>query len=266
MASSVVNKPYSDKTLEMLLKVIEQGNKEYSITIDKMPIVTRTNDPELFYDFMDYLEPTTQFVTVKIYQGTSRHSDATCLIMPQNSLNGTPQKAAEEANEPKLNIAKAKSDWEKDRRIEDLEEEVEYLTKKVKTIKRKAEEKIQEVKDKQNSLSGVLETFAPAAAQILATSKLSQAYPALGMLGSLNQEQPEQETHYNPPPISEVKFSAASEPSLTEKQQKQLQFFKQLEKNFEEVELVTIFDFLKRAAHDKELLENLIPNDNENEF
>ncbi len=267
MASTTVNKPYSDRTLEMLLKLIEQG-KEYDIEIDKTPIISRTDNPELFYDFMDYLEPTARYVAVRIYRGTSRNYDRTVLIMAQNSLNGSPLQEAREAydTKPKEDIEKVKSEWEKDRKIEDLTEEVAYLTNQIDVIRKKAKKKIEEAKNSNSSLSGMLETFAPAAVQILANSKLSQTYPALGMLGSLNQEQDQEETTYNPPPTSEVKFSAASEPSLTEEQQKQLHFFVQLKTNFKEFELVTIFDFLKRAAHDKQLLENLIPNQTENEF
>ena len=263
MASTIVHKPYSDRAVDILLKLVEQG-KEYDIEVDGNPVISRTDNTEIFYDFMDFVVPSTQFVSIRIYKGNSRNYDRTVLIMPQNSLNGFPMQEAKEAYKPKVDISKEKSDWEKDRKIEDLEEEVEYLTKKVKQLKRKAEEKIQEVKDKQSSLSGVLETIAPAAVQILANSKLSQTYPALGMLGSLNQEEPQEPptTTYNPP-VSEVKFSETSEPSWTEKQQKQLKFFENFEKNFSEDERILFFDFLKRAAKDKQLLENLIPNETE---
>ena len=272
MASSITNKPYSDRNLEMLLKIVEQGNREYDIKIDKTPIVARTNDPELFYDFMDYLEPTTQFVTVRIYQGTSRNYDATCLIMPQNALNGTPSEAAQEAHKPKHDLDKEKSDWEKDRKLEDLTEEVAYLTKQIEVIKKKAKKRIEEAKGANSSLSGILETFAPAAIQVLANSKLSKTYPALGMLSSLYEEEPQEPNapSYNPSQnTNEVKFSSSSttENGLTELQKKELHFFEQLKKSFQDFELATIFDFLKRAAHDKQLLENLIPlTETENEF
>ena len=274
MASSITNKPYSDRNLEMLLKIVEQGNREYDIKIDKTPIVARTNDPELFYDFMDYLEPTTQFVTVRIYQGTSRNYDATCLIMPQNALNGTPSEAAKNAydNKPKFDILKEKSDWEKDRKIEDLTEEVAYLTEQNRIIKEEAKSKIEETKNANSSLSGILEAIAPAAIQVLANSKLSKTYPALGMLSSLYEEEPQEPNapSYNPSQnTNEVKFSSSSttENGLTELQKKELHFFEQLKKSFQDFELATIFDFLKRAAHDKQLLENLIPlTETETEF
>ena len=265
MASTTINKPYSDKTLEMLLKIIEQG-KEYDIEIDKTPIISRTDNTELFYDFMDYLEPTARYVAIRIYRGNSRNYDRTVLILPQNSLNGFPLQEAQEAYEskPKLDIAKEKSDWEKDRKIEDLTEEVEYLTKKLKTVRRKAEEKIQEIKDSQSSLSGVLETLAPAAIQVLSNSKLSKTYPALGMLSSLNEEPQEPNAPSYNAPVSEVKFSSETEhQGLTDLQKKELHFFEQLKKNFQDFELATIFDFLKRAAKDKQLLETLIPTENE---
>lgn len=268
MASTTLNKPYSDKTLEMLLKIIEQG-KEYDIEIDKTPIISRTDNPELFYDFMDYLEPTARYVAIRIYRGNSRNYDRTVLILPQNSLNGFPLQEAQEAYEskPKFDIAKEKSEWEKDRLIEDLKEEVEYLTKKVKVVRRKAEEKIQEIKDSQSSLSGVLETLAPAAIQVLSNSKLSKQYPALGMLSSLNEEVQEPSTPSYTPVENEVKFSATTESQgLTEIQQKELKFFENFKRNFQDFELATIFDFLKRAAKDKQLLETLIPLTDTEEF
>lgn len=267
--SSYNQKPYSDRAVEMLLKLVEQG-KEYDISIDEQQIVARTNDKEMFFDFMEFLSPTTKFITFRIYKGGSRKYDKITLYMPKNGLNGSPEQEAQEANQPKINIDREKSDWEKDRYIKDLEAEVESLSKKVKTIKKKAEEKIKEIKDSQNTLSGMLETIAPAAIQVLANSKLSQTYPALGMLGNINEPQrthEPQETSYNPPPVSEVKFSESFESQgLTEKQEKQLRFFKEIEKNFQSFELETIFEFIKRAAKDKQLLEILIPTTQTEDF
>ena len=92
------------------------------------------------------------------------------------------------------------------------------------------------------------------------------------MLSSLYEEEPQEPNapSYNPSQnTNEVKFSSSSttENGLTELQKKELHFFEQLKKSFQDFELATIFDFLKRAAHDKQLLENLIPlTETENEF
>ena len=53
---------------------------------------------------------------------------------------------------------------------------------------------------------------------------------------------------------------------LTEIQQKELNFFENLKRSFQDFELATIFDFLKRAAKDKQLLETLIPLTDTEEF
>jgi hypothetical protein len=272
MASTYIEKPYSDSAIDILLKFVQQGDKEYDIEIDEQPIVSRTDNPEYFYDFVNYINPSTQFVSVRIYKGKSRNYDRTVLVRKSNGLNGTPSESARNAydNKPKFDILKEKSDWEKDRKIEDLTEEVAYLTEQNRIITEEAKSKIEETKNANSSLSGILEAIAPAAIQVLANSKLSKTYPALGMLSSLYEEPQEpNEPSYNSPVKNEVKFSSSSntENSLTDLQKKELHFFEQLKKNFQDFELATIFDFLKRAAHDKQLLENLIPlTESENEF
>ena len=274
MASTYIEKPYSDSAIDILLKFVEQGDKDYDIEIDEQPIVSRTDNVEHFYDFVNYINPSTQFVSIRIYKGKSRNYDRTVLLRKSNGLNGTPSEAAKNAydNKPKFDILKEKSDWEKDRKIEDLTEEVAYLTEQNRIIKEEAKSKIEETKNANSSLSGILEAIAPAAIQVLANSKLSKTYPALGMLSSLYEEEPQEPNapSYNPSQnTNEVKFSSSSttENGLTELQKKELHFFEQLKKSFQDFELATIFDFLKRAAHDKQLLENLIPlTETETEF
>lgn len=271
MASTYIEKPYSDSAIDILLKLVQQGGKEYDIEIDEQQIVARTDNPDYFYDFVDYVQPSTQFVAFRIYRGKSRNYDRTVLLRKSNALNGIPSEAAQRAfdNKPKFDIQKEKSDWEKDRKIEDLTDEVAYLTKEIEAIRKKAKKKIEEAKGANSSLSGILETIAPAAIQVLANSKLSKVYPALGMLGTLNEDPQEpQEPNYNPPVqnASEVKFASSENQGLTDLQQKELRFMQQLKTNFQDFELGVIFEFLQRAAKNKDLLEVLIPISQTEEF
>ena len=114
MASTYIEKPYSDSAIDILLKFVEQGDKDYDIEIDEQPIVSRTDNVEHFYDFVNYINPSTQFVSIRIYKGKSRNYDRTVLLRKSNGLNGTPSEAAKNAydNKPKFDILKEKSDLE----------------------------------------------------------------------------------------------------------------------------------------------------------
>lgn len=273
-SSTTINKPYSDREVDILLKIIQQGNREYDIEIDGNTVISRTSNTENYYDLVDFISPHTKFVTIRIYKGNSRNYDRTVLILPQNGLNGTPQQAAHDAydTKPKVDAEKLRTEWEKERLIEDLIKEKEALKEENKRIKQETKEQIREIeadaknqiqaiKDRQNSLSGMIETFAPAVAQTLANSKLSQTYPMLGALGALDHEQrtPSQ-TQENEP--SEVKFRPTNtNPNPSD--EKLLSLLNDLKDNFEIEELESVFDFLHHAAQDKSLLielQNLIPN------
>ena len=274
-SSTTINKPYSDREVDILLKIIQQSNREYDVEIDGSTVISRTYDTQNYYDLVDFISPHTKFVTIRIYKGTSRNYDRTVLIMPQNGLNGTPQIEALHAydTKPKVDIAKERAEWEKDRLIEDLTKEKTALEAENKRIKQEAREQIreieedakqqiQDIKDKQNSLSGIIETFAPAVATTLANSQLSKTYPLLGALGALEETKSPNQQATNETEPSEVKFSPQN---TNPSDEKLLSLLNDLKANFELEELETVFEFLHHAAQDKSLLnklENLIPTQN----
>ncbi|WP_338765827.1 hypothetical protein WAF17_02495 [Bernardetia sp. ABR2-2B] len=274
-SSTTINKTYSDKEVDILLRIIQQSNRDYDVEIDGTTVISRTDDTNRYYDLVDFILPTTKFVTIRIFKGASRNYDRTVLIMLQNGLNGTPQIEALNAYDakPKVDTNKLKAEWEKDRLIEDLKKEKVALEAENKRIKQEtkeqireietdAKQQIQDIKDRQNSLSGMIETVAPALAQTLSTSKLAQSYPMLGALGTVDRQEQTPPIQNNEAGSSEVKFKPKN---TNPNDDKLLGLVQDLKDNFEIIELETIFNFLHHASQDKSLLlelETLTPNEN----
>jgi len=82
-----VNKvPYSSEKIGMLKQLLinnaESGNPiYYEIRVDGLKVVLRTNDPEQFDKYEDFIEPGTLSVTVVLYEGTSRNNTRHIFIM-----------------------------------------------------------------------------------------------------------------------------------------------------------------------------------------
>ncbi|WP_338769898.1 hypothetical protein WAF17_10820 [Bernardetia sp. ABR2-2B] len=265
-----IPRDYSEKAIDLLFKIIEQNNKYYDVEIDGNEIIGRTSDTDRFYDFMEFIQPTTKYVAIRVYKGGSPNNDRNVFTMPQNGLNGIPKEEAHNAfdKKPKIDIAKERADWEKDRLIEDLKKAKESLEaenarikeeakEQIREIEADAKEQIQAIKDRQSSLSGVLETVAPALAQTLSKSKLAETYPMLGALGTIEEQNETTPSSTEEP--SGVKFTPKSDAPSDDKL---LALVADLRKHFEDEELEIVFNFLHHASQNKSLLiqlENLIP-------
>ena len=268
------DKYYSDSAVDLLLKIIEQTARQYTVKIDGTTIIPRTDDVEMFYNLVDFIEPTTQVVTVIIWRGGSNHYDETNLIRKQNGLNGTPLESLKKDTTPQIDLAKERADWEKDRLIDDLKKEKKALEaenirikeeakEQIREIEADAKEQIQAIRDRQNSLSGFIEMIAPAAAQTLSKSKLAETYPMLGALGTIESEQKPTATPTTEEP-SGVKFTPKNDNPSDDKL---LALVADLRNHFEDNELEIVFNFLHHASQNKSLLtqlETLIPTQHGN--
>ena len=80
--SRIFNKAYNSEEVGLIYRMIEGGDKDYDILVDNKPNVLRTNDPEKFYGYEQYIKPETYCITFRIFQGKSYGADSHVLSFP----------------------------------------------------------------------------------------------------------------------------------------------------------------------------------------
>lgn len=146
----VFNESYSKERLDAIKRLVsnfyEQGRKKkYSISVDGELIVPCTNDPSTFDEYMDFIEPHTQNVEVRLYFGNSPNSNRYIFHLKEYALNGIHEKT----EDVETRIASALE-------RQSLLTEVEYLRRKVKKLKLKLGETEEQLGDKQVDVKDLL--------------------------------------------------------------------------------------------------------------
>jgi hypothetical protein len=149
----VFHEPYSEDRLNALKRLIEklqsqQRKKRYSILVDGEMIVHNSYDPVLFDDYLDYVEPHTNTVEVRMYFGDSPNANRYLFHLkeqPTNGLNGF-KGGKENVNDL---IAEA---LEK----QSMESELVQLRRKYKKTKRRLKEAEQLLEEKQVDVKDLL--------------------------------------------------------------------------------------------------------------
>lgn len=142
----VLHERFSHERLDAIKRIIlnfqQQGRKKrYSISVDGELIVPCTADPEQFGEYMEFIEPHTQQIEVRLYFGDSPNANRYIFHLNDQSLEGITASHLAGGNvESKIEEA-----LEKQR----LETEVEDLRKKVKRLKRKLKNANVQLDDKQ---------------------------------------------------------------------------------------------------------------------
>ena len=72
--------PYTPEKLELVRRTLELATekgepKDYSILIDDLKVLDRTNNLDHFLSFEDSLDPTSKEITIRVFQGKSRSFD-----------------------------------------------------------------------------------------------------------------------------------------------------------------------------------------------
>jgi|GEM_PF-3426337 len=137
--------PYSRERLENIKRIVSRfqqngKGKRYSIIVDGEMVVPKTDDPEQFDEYLDYINLHTEYVEVRTYYGNSPNCNVYKFFMRGTPLQGLPQLGAVEVQE-KIDQALSRQKLETDIRILEkdkaqLEELVSSLRKKLKGFKK----------------------------------------------------------------------------------------------------------------------------------
>lgn len=143
---------YSRDRLENLKQIVSRfqrngKGKLYSITVDGELVIPKTNDPEQFDEYLDYLHPTTECIEVRTYYGTSPNCNLYKFYLREvpvfqspQALQGVPQLGAVEVEE-KIQQALSRQKMETEimllgREVQQKDAEIENLKKKLKNFKK----------------------------------------------------------------------------------------------------------------------------------
>lgn len=219
----VFHEPYSEDRLNGLKRLLEklqsqQRKKRYSILVDGEMIVHNSYDPESFDDYLDYVEPHTNTVEVRLYFGDSPNGNRYQFHLKEPSFDGLNGFKGGKENVNDL-IAEA---LEK----QSIETELTQLRKKYRKTKRKLREAEQLLEEKQVDVKDLL-------------SQGMQLY------GAFQGKNPTAGTVQGLPAVSEVQI----EPELSEADE----FYQELKEQLGEEKLMNALKIWKIFAKHPEM-------------
>lgn len=254
--------PYSEERVHLIYKKLVDlaQNHEpiyYEIFVDGQKVVYKTNDPDEFDSFHDYIIDSTKEITIKLYSSTFDSPRNTKHIYQRStSLDGVHPHDMNSLISEKIRIERDR--WEAGKTKEDLNKAIEHI----KELKKDIENLNLEIKDKQEEITTLqdgllrindetsgssLTKYAPFFSVALEgiikrNPKLLNTIPGLegltGMTGSSSNDSAIEETH------SEVSFKEQSEPD----------FIEQLKLEFSDHEIELILKIIDTFSEDHQSL------------
>lgn len=146
IGNKVFNEPYSEERIEKLYNLLlkferNERSKTFSIIVDGETIVPTTNQTDQFYDFMEYVEPTTRVVEIRFYYSHSKNCNKYVFHLGELPLNGFQQRGQQiDPIDVELKISEALQKQK-------IETELDFLRRKT----RKQKEKIKILSDELES-------------------------------------------------------------------------------------------------------------------
>lgn len=148
----VFHEPYSEERLNAIKRIVEtqqsQGKqKRYSISVDGEMIINNTADLELFDTYLEYIEPHTEKIEVRLYFGVSPNGNRYVFHLKEKSFNGLgdPGKPVH-VNDMIAEALERQS----------IESELIELRRKYKKLKRKYKVAESELSDKQGDVKDLI--------------------------------------------------------------------------------------------------------------
>src|SRR6187551_2180376 len=254
---------YEQKKIDNLIQYLrlyyDKGQPiDFEILVDGFKAVRRTNDPDMFTMFENFVTADTRSIEVLLFTGSSNNNEKRISYFgdqPKEGLSGLDVKnIVDEEVQRKLrekDYDTLKDDNKKlQQHIADLESEVEELEKQNAKLEMKQSPLNSFLGDVGSSL---VESF------IKRNPKLMSAFPGGEALAGLLQSNNE-ETSEEPTPDSEVSFKpkVSSAASLSEEDQAAIQFVNQLKSQFSKEEFERVLLILQTLAEDKTKIDLII--------
>jgi FtsZ-binding cell division protein ZapB len=247
---------YEQKKIDNLIQYLRLYNDkgqpiDYEILVDGFKAVRRTNDPDMFTMFENFVTADTRSIEVLLFTGSSNNNEKRIFYFgdqPKEGLSGLDVKnIVDEEVQRKLREKEyetLKDDNKKlQQHIADLESEVEELEKQNARLEMKQSPLNSFLGDIGSSL---VESF------VKRNPKLMAAFPGGEALAGLLQSSNEEEQVEQQLPESEVSFKPkASTGTINEEDQAAIQFVNQLKSQFTKDEFERVLHILQTLADDK---------------
>jgi len=254
---------YEQKKIDNLIQYLrlysDKGQPiDYEILVDGFKAVRRTNDPDMFTMFENFVTADTRSIEVLLFTGSSNNNEKRIFYFgdqPKEGLSGLDVKnIVDEEVQRKLREKEyetLKDDNKKlQQHIADLEGEVEELEKQNARLEMKQSPLNSFLGDIGSSL---VESFVKRNPKLMAAFPGGEALAGLLQSGS-DEEQVEQQVS-----DSEVSFKPkASAGTINEEDQAAIQFVNQLKSQFTKDEFERVLHILQTLADDKTKIDLII--------
>ncbi len=182
---AIIKEAYSANRINLIYQLLKneaenKQPKDYDVRIDELKVVSRTADPERFFDHEDFILADTKSVTINIYDGMSNRCTRYNLLLKdepaKDGLAGIEQAVTTQ-------IAQERSKWEYEQLKKDYEEKVQELEEAEEYHKQLEAEILQLKEDKNKSSNKLTETLVGLAGVYL--SQNPKALNGIPLLGGL---------------------------------------------------------------------------------
>ena len=270
---SIVNEKYSANRVnlihQMLVNDASQGQlRDYEIKVDELKVVQRTGDPELFFHHEEFVQPTTQCITISIFDGGSRRCTKYQLYFGEAIANASAPTLSGIETTIKEKISQERALWEceqikkenetLEKQLADSEEYSEELEKELMKTRREFEEFKQKRVGMAELNTGKMIGFA---ADYLVQNhpSLARKMPILsGLSGFLTGDDVTADTLTGT--LNEKNDSSDVSASFSKKEQTagkqkdpeieaRLAFFKQMEDAFTEPQLEQVLEIIEQLSY-----------------
>ena len=184
-ASLVKHDKYETGKIKLLFQIIENAFKseqkqDYEIFVDGYKVVARTNDPEKFNDYTEFINSDSESVTVKLFKGTSASNDKFFF-----HINGVPKQDGALLGIPEGMTA---TEWEakqkekimRDIRYDELEKENAALKEDVESKEKAIKELTENVElAKQGKLTSMSDVGTTILMRLLQHPSVQEKFPVL---------------------------------------------------------------------------------------
>lgn len=143
-----------NRIYQLLKNEAEKGKaKEFDIKVDNLKVVSRTDDPERFFEHEEFLVTNSRHITVNIYDGSSTRCNRYMLLLAEEEpakeeLSGIDKTIS-------LRVQQERKGWEYERQKKEMEQLTEELAENGKYIT-KLEEEIKRMRAEKQKMPGKL--------------------------------------------------------------------------------------------------------------
>ena len=153
---AIVKEKYTAQKINLLFQLLqsdyEDGRpREYDICVDDLKVVRRTTDTEKFFSHEDFINGATNYITITLYEGTSKRNTRYVYNMKDREEEKTTLSGIEQTVNDKIIAQRKQWDFEQLQKENDdlkgeLEEQNEYI-EKLETMLEEEKSKKASIKD-----------------------------------------------------------------------------------------------------------------------